>query len=150
MTGEPDILEPLLPIDIDGLTSVPYRIYPIVDHITDKLAAMVSIYADGAPSSRYRDLVDLVLIATTQSVDAEELAAAVASEFTSRGLDMPTGVELPSDEWVDGYAAEAQNAPEFSVLDVEQGLRIARAMLEPVLTGRTIGTWDPQKLAWTE
>ena len=150
MTGEPDTLEPLLPIDIDGLTTAPYRIYPIVDHITDKLAAMVSLYANGAPSSRYRDLVDLVLIASTQSVRAEELAAALSSEFTTRGLEMPTRVELPSDEWIEGYAAEARNAPEFSVLDVEQGLRIARAMLEPVLTGRTAGTWDPQKLAWTD
>ena len=150
MTGEPDSLEPILPIHIEGLTTVPYRTYPIVDHITDKLAAMVSLYANGAPSSRYRDLVDLVLIATTQSVRAEELAAALSSEFTTRGLSMPTRVELPSDEWVEGYTAEALNAPRFSVLDVEQGLRIARAMLEPVLTGRTTGTWDPQKLAWTD
>ena len=48
---------------------------PIVDHITDKLAAMVSSYANGAPGSRYRDLVDLVLIATTRTVDAELAAA---------------------------------------------------------------------------
>ena len=31
---------------------------------------MVSSYANGAPGSRYRDLVDLVLIATTQTVAA--------------------------------------------------------------------------------
>jgi hypothetical protein len=150
MTREPDILQPLLPIHIGGLTSVPYRIYPIVDHITDKLAAMVSFYANGAPSSRYRDLVDLVLIATTQTVNAEELAAALTSEFTTRGLDMPTRVELPSDEWVDGYAAEAQNAPGFEILDVEDALPIVRALLEPVLAGATHGAWDPRRLTWVK
>ena len=150
MTREPDILEPLLPIDLDGLTTVPYRTYPIVDHITDKLAAMVSVYANGAPSSRYRDLVDLVLIATTQTVRAEELAVALDSEFTSRGLDMPTRVELPSDDWINGYAAEAQNAPGCEILDVEDALPIARALLEPVLAGRAIGSWDPHRLAWLD
>ena len=150
MTREPDILEPLLPIDLDGLTTVPYRTYPIVDHITDKLAAMVSLYANGAPSSRYRDLVDLVLIATTQTVRAEELAIALNSEFTSRGLDMPTRVELPSDDWINGYAAEAQNAPGFEILDVEDALPIVRALLDPVLTGRATGSWDPHRLAWLD
>jgi len=150
MTREPDILEPLLPIDLDGLTTVPYRTYPIVDHITDKLAAMVSLYANGAPSSRYRDLVDLVLIATTQTVRAEELAAALDSEFTSRGLDMPTRVELPSDDWINGYAAEAQNAPGCEILDVKDALPIVRALLDPVLTGRATGSWDPHRLAWLD
>jgi len=150
MTREPDILEPLLPIDLDGLTTVPYRTYPIVDHITDKLAAMVSVYANGAPSSRYRDLVDLVLMATTQTVFAEELATALNSEFTSRGLDMPTRVELPSDDWINGYAAEAQNAPGCKILDVEDALPIVRALLEPVLTGRATGSWDPHRLTWLD
>jgi hypothetical protein len=150
MTREPDILEPLLPIDIDGLTTVPYRTYPIVDHIADKLAAMVSFYANGAPSSRYRDLVDLVLIATTQTVRAEELATALDSEFTSRELDMPTRVRLPSDEWVNGYTAEAQNAPGFEILDVEDALPIVRALLEPALAGTAYGVWDPHRLAWVD
>ena len=81
-------------------------------------------------------------------MNAEELAAALTSEFTTRGLEMPTGVELPSDEWVSGYAAEARNASGFEILDVEDALRIIRALLEPVLTGTTQGAWDPHRLAW--
>jgi len=148
MTGEPDIVEPLVPIRIEGLTSVPYRTYPIVDHITDKHAAMVGSYGDGSPSSRYRDLVDLVLIATTQTLRADELEGALNSEFVLRGLEKPMRVDLPSQEWVGGYAAEAQNAPGFDIHDVEEALSIVRALLEPVLAGTATGTWDPESLVW--
>lgn len=150
MTREPDLVSPLLPIEIDGLTVIPYRTYPIVDHITDKFAAMVSPYGDGTPSSRYRDLVDLVLIATTQTLRATDLSAALDREFAHRQLEMPERLELPSDEWVDGYTAEARNAPNFAVLDVNEGLLIARALLEPVLARTATGTWDPESLAWIE
>ncbi|MFB9955732.1 nucleotidyl transferase AbiEii/AbiGii toxin family protein [Cellulomonas denverensis] len=59
MTVEPEIAARLSGIDIDGLAPAQVRLYPIVDHIADKIAATETVYASG-PSSRVRDLVDLV------------------------------------------------------------------------------------------
>ena len=62
MTAEPEPVSPIKPVDIEGLPSAPYLVYPLVDHIADKHAAMLADYG-GHPSSRFRDLVDLAIIA---------------------------------------------------------------------------------------
>ncbi len=47
--------------------SYPYRLYPVANQIADKVCATLADY-HGRPSSREKDLVDLVVIAVTQSV----------------------------------------------------------------------------------
>jgi hypothetical protein len=58
MTGEPDQVESLVPLDLPGVATVQYRVYPLVDHIADKACAMVELHPRaGGPaqaSSRYR------------------------------------------------------------------------------------------------
>jgi hypothetical protein len=50
---------------------VEHRAYPLVDHVADKVAAMFELHGEKcAPSTRYRDLVDLVAIVISASVDA--------------------------------------------------------------------------------
>ncbi len=66
MTQQPDIIAPLSPVKIPGLPVYPYRVYAVVDHLADKIAAMVEQH-NGQPSSRYRDLVDIVLLANTHT-----------------------------------------------------------------------------------
>jgi hypothetical protein len=59
MTAPPEEVPPLVPVSIAGITSTTYRAYPITDHITDKVCAMIEIHyrSDGQPqsSSRYHD-----------------------------------------------------------------------------------------------
>jgi hypothetical protein len=45
MTRAPDSAPGFRPIDIEGLTTTDYRIYPVVDHLADKLVAMTSTFA---------------------------------------------------------------------------------------------------------
>lgn len=148
ITGVPANVAPLSPIHIEGLPTTRYRLYPIADHIADKHAAMIDTYGDGEPSSRYRDLVDLVLIAKTQSVHAEDLRRALLSEYTYRGLDTPTTVTLPSSNWRQGYADIARDVPNFDILDADSAIAIVRAMIELALDGTAWGTWDPNALRW--
>ena len=63
---------------------------------------MINTYA-GHPSTRYRDLVDLVLIAPTQIVDACSLHTALVSEHRLRETSPATIITLPSEDWHDGY-----------------------------------------------
>src|ERR1700730_13980464 len=48
-----------------------YRAYTLVDHVADKVAAMYELHgAIAVPSTRYRDLVDLVAVVISVSVPA--------------------------------------------------------------------------------
>lgn len=73
MTGTPEDVPSLAPIQIPGITTITYPAYPISDHIADKLSGVMAVQTDGRPSSRYRDLVDLILIAHERSVEATAL-----------------------------------------------------------------------------
>lgn len=148
MTQEPDVIEALTPVPIQGLPTAMYRVYPIVDHVADKHAAMIDTYGNGQPSSRHRDLVDLVLIATTQQLDAHELRVALLSEYAHRNLDVPARVELPDPSWVAGYAREAAKVVGLSQQTASEGLAVAQQLLEPVLQGLVTGTWDPESQYW--
>ncbi len=147
MTDDPDSTPPIEPIEIPGLHSVPYRTYPIQDQIADKHAAMTDTYA-GQPSTRYRDLVDLVLIATTQTVDAGSLHTALDSEHRRRGTALIAETALPSEDWHGGYRRLAVEVPGFDYPDAADAISIVNRFVGPVVAGLTNGTWDPENLEW--
>jgi hypothetical protein len=77
------------------------------------------------PSTRYRDLVDLVLIATTHAVDADQLHAALHSEYQRRQLEPPTQVQVPEEgDWEAGYRRAADDAPRLAVTDLHDAIEI--------------------------
>ena len=147
MTAEPESTSPIEPVEITGLRSPPYRTYPIPDQIADKHAAMIDTYA-GQPSTRYRDLVDLVLIATTQTVDAGALSTALASELRQRGTTPTAELSLPSEDWHNGYRKLAVSVPGFSYVDAAEAIEIVNDLVGPAIAGMTTGTWDPERLQW--
>lgn len=147
MTAEPESTPPIEPVEIPGLRSIPYRTHPIPDQIADKHAAMIDTYA-GRPSTRYRDLVDLVLIATNLTVEAGSLHAALASEHRRRGTSPTAELSLPSEDWHEGYRKIAVGVPGFGYHDAAEAVEMVRRLVEPVLGGLTTGVWDPVSLEW--
>jgi len=89
-----------------------YRAHPLMDHIADRAVAMLERYGKGgAPSTRYRDLVDLVAIVLAAQVDAEPQLAALRSEAIRRGIRLPIRFDVPDLRlWESGYRAEASPA----------------------------------------
>lgn len=63
ITGEVTTTPPATALDLPRLVSHPYRLYPVVDQIADKVCATMTRYSERA-SSRERDLVDLVEFAS--------------------------------------------------------------------------------------
>ncbi len=153
MTAPPEDVGPLQPIELDGLTTVPYRGYPIADQIADKHCAIIERHGSHGelPSTRYRDLVDLVLIATTQPVDATLLRAALHSEYERRGLDPPHRFEVPeAGDWEAGYRRTTSDAPGLEITSLDEAVSIVAALIDPILADRTSGTWHPEGQAWTD
>jgi Nucleotidyl transferase AbiEii toxin, Type IV TA system len=154
MTEEPDLMGPLVAVEVPGVISVPYRVYPVVDHIADKVCAIHELHplVDGepGPSTRYRDLVDLTTFARTTSVEAPALMRAVQTEALRRDLTLPDRVTLPErGDWRAGYAREVRNAPAVVDRDLDAAAVLAGRFLDPILSGTAKGTWQPDALAWS-
>jgi hypothetical protein len=151
MTGTPDYVPPLAPIAIPDLPRPGYRAYPLVDHIADKTCAIVEPHGvAGRPSSRFKDLVDLVAIASAAHVTADGQRRALVSECDRRGLVLPRRFDVPDRTvWGPGYAAEAHRAVVPIAATVDEAVTIVRQLLDPVLDGTATGVWDPKQQTWT-
>jgi hypothetical protein len=149
ITGRPEKVKPLLPLTIPGLVRPRYWLYPLVDSIADKVMAIVETH-HGRPSTRFRDLVDLVLVAHSQQVQADELAAAFASERLRRGLPELDELAVPDEKmWRNGYHAVARDVSSVAEKTLADALPLAKSFVDPVLAGTVGGSaWDPVALVW--
>lgn len=102
MTGVPEDVPPLARVAIPDVEQHGYRAYPLVDHVADKIAAIFQPYGNGQPSTRYRDLVDLVAIIAAADVDAVAQMTALRSEEVRRALTLPERFHVPRSKGVGG------------------------------------------------
>lgn len=151
MTGEPEKVRPLARVVMPDVEQHGYRAYPLVDHIADKIAAILQRYGDREmPSTRYKDLVDLVAIITAASVAADRQVTALASEARRRGLALPTHFDVPDRQlWQRGYSAEAGRSLLPAARTLDEALAVVRPFVDPLLIGTAVGSWDPNAGAWT-
>jgi hypothetical protein len=152
MSGDPDLAGPLTPLRVDDLVRPCYRVFPVADHLADKLCAITETHqrADGTvmASTRVKDLVDVALIAGSQSVPGPALRRALVTGAAHRGLALPPRFEVPDlDAWCTGYARIAADAP-APVPSFRQAADVARRLFDPVLAGPLNGSWVPQAGRW--
>jgi hypothetical protein len=149
MTGVPDHVPPVAEISVPGIEQPGYRAYPLVDHVADKVAAILEFHRDGRPSTRFRDLIDLVALVVAIRVGAAEQRVALTSEIERRALTFPEQFGVPDRElWEGGFARAARRAAELPAKTLDDALAIVRPFVDPVLDGTAIGTWDPELGAW--
>lgn len=149
MTAEADVLT--RPSLLPSIPSPEVRLYPTVDHIADKVAATQSLYGAGAdkPSSRVRDLVDLVIFANTQVLDGGRLQTALTAEWTHRGLPGRPHFEPPT-HWERLYPPiAAKVTPCNGVIRYSDAVDLVGRLLAPALSGTATGlTWMPKTGSW--
>jgi Nucleotidyl transferase AbiEii toxin, Type IV TA system len=150
MTGEPEDVPALVRVAMPRVEQHGYRAYPLVDHIADKVAATFDRYGQTAvPSTRYKDLVDLVAIVLEASVEAKAQMAALNSEAERRGITLPDRFDVPDrDLWERGYSAEAGRSLLPVARTLDEALDIVRPFLDPLLGGSANGRWDPKSRHW--
>lgn len=61
-------------VEIEGVAVFDYLAYPLADQLADKLCAVMGLQPGGWPSSRMKDLVDIVAYATNEAFDLGQLA----------------------------------------------------------------------------
>jgi hypothetical protein len=128
------------PIDIPAI--------PLAQHIAEKVHAYTRLYgANEHRSSRPKDLVDIILIATSESLDAQALRAALETTFAVRNRQpLPRQLPPPPPEWDQPYrrlATEVGVEPDLSAAFSQ-----AAAFLDPVLADTSADHWDPRGGAW--
>jgi hypothetical protein len=148
-TGEVVTTEPASALTLPRLASFPYRLYPVVDQIADKVCATMTEY-QGKASSREKDLVDLVVFATTQNLDGTALRVAITTEARRRKMGPFDHFTVPA-MWGPGYAKLAKPVPycaDYAGVDLAAAL-VAR-LIDPALAGDADGmVWSQAELAWS-
>lgn len=148
MTGLPDVVYPLTGVQVMGRERTTWRVYPLVDHVADKVCAILERH-DGNPSTRFKDLIDLVAISRGGTVEADLQQRALVQEAARRNLELPTAFDVPDRKlWDPGYRAGARRSVGLDAVDLEAALAAVRPFLDPILDGTAKGSWDPEIQAW--
>ena len=149
MTGDVVTTEPATALNLPRLVKNPYRLYPVVDQIADKVCATMTEYHEKA-SSREKDLVDLVVFATTQDIDGDGLRIAIATEARRRKMETFDHFAVPT-TWGAGYAKLSKPVPycaEYRTVDL--AAELVTRLIDPALSRDADGkTWSHESLSWT-
>jgi hypothetical protein len=128
-----------------GIEPVEVPVISLEQQVAEKVHACTRSYR-GQPSSRARDLVDLVLIKKVASLDGERLRAALRGTFEGRGQAMPRASPPPPQGWSVAYRKLAKEVGLDT--DLAAGHREAAFLLDPVLAGTVSRRWDSAEGRW--
>ncbi|MFI6997260.1 nucleotidyl transferase AbiEii/AbiGii toxin family protein [Nocardia sp. NPDC050175] len=153
LAADVDQVEPATLLEIDDFADLPpFRCLSLADQIADKIAAMYEVHGPNAtPSTRWHDLVDLLLIIGRFPVDAAKTVRALHMQQQRRDyLTLPSAVTRPGSGWDAGYPREAADTslpPDLHGLDT--ALAALSRFADPLLDGTTsTGTWNPATSRW--
>lgn len=107
-----DIVAPVSRIEIDGVKTFSYLTNTAENRIADKVCATMQDY-NGHPSSRVKDLADLITSMINEEVDADKLSRLISTERRLRGINRIDQFSVPG-SWKDtlsgNYAKLAKEA----------------------------------------
>lgn len=136
-------------LEFAGIRPPDVLCYPMVQQIAEKVHAYTRPRASGEPT-RVKDLVDIVLLAELEALDAASLGLAMAATFDAAGTHpIPARLPDPPQAWAGQFrhlASEAGLKPP----GLDEAMLVAERLLDPVLAGRRHGRWDPDEVAWKD
>ena len=136
-------------LDFAGLEPPTIAAVPVAFHLAEKLHAYVRIYSGSRPSSRVKDLYDMLVMARALPMPTSDaLREAVSITFELRRTPLPTVLPDPPPMWAGPWAAYVRDyGIEWTTLDD------AVAALRPfwfVITAPSdqLRTWEPERWNW--
>ena len=130
------------------IDSIAIPTLPLPYHVAEKVHGYTRRYVSG-PSSRPKDLIDLVVISSRERIDAGSLRDALDQTFDIRGTHpLPVSLPEPPRDWTTPYGRVARDIGIPTSL--EEGYERASTFLNPVLgdTSPREAPWDPGAGAW--
>lgn len=150
-TMPPDKIAPVSRIDIEDVETRDYLLYPLADQLADKMCAIMEKQPGGWPSSRMKDLADVVVYVEQETFVLGELAFAISFECKRRAMEMPDKFSAPR-EWEPRFASFAKKSkvPE-SRCSFESACDLAASFFNPALESDSTTSkarWNPKELVW--
>lgn len=131
-----------------GIEPLELPAIPIAEHLAEKVHAYTRSYGTTArPSTRPKDLIDILLIADSLSLEAAAMQEALRHTFETRGRQaLPESLPAPPPEWVPDYGRLAEEVGLEP--DLAAAFDRAAAFLDPVLSGEAQGSWGAAVSTW--
>ena len=144
----PDTIHTSDSLAFAGIEPLALPAIPIPQHLAEKVHAYTRTYGQSRkPSTRPKDLVDILLIERSATIKADDLRHALQSTFAERARQpLPTALPPPPTTWADPYKRLATTVEVES--DLSAAFARAAAFLDPVLAGHAHGQWDTQCGEW--
>lgn len=147
-----ELVTPADRIAVEGIAVFDYLIYPAENALADKLCAIMEQH-DGRPSSRVKDLVDVLVYATTCVVDGTKLATSIKREAGARKISLAESF-APPEEWENAYKRQfarlyAQTSLPEPYASIANASDLAARLFDPALREEAEGlSWNPENLEW--
>lgn len=146
-------ITPVDRLDVKGIFTCDYLVYAIEAALPDKLSGIIETH-NGHVSSRLKDLVDIVVYASTSIINGTDLQTRLQRELGARKLTIPNTFEVP-DTWheaayLTAYKKEAANTGlPHEYLNLENAEKLAQKVFNPVLNGSVEGKyWNCKIKDW--
>lgn len=121
--------------------------YPITQQIAEKVHAFTRQH-DSGESSRVKDFVDILLLATLSDIDAEKLRHAIDATFSTRKThSIPKSIPNPPFEWSKPFQKIAREVS-LSYRSIDDATEAFKQFFEPILSDMEIHQWDPSHWLW--
>lgn len=145
----PDLLRAPDLLSFAGIQPAEVPALPLEQHVAEKVHAYTRTYAGGMPSTRVKDLLDLVVVKRSMTLDAARLRQALQVTFETRGSQaIPSSLPAPPRDWNVSYRRHAEELGLNP--DIRLGHREAAELLDPILAGGETGHWDPDRSRWSD
>lgn len=147
-TWTPDKIETSDLLSFAGIERIRIPALPLPQHLAEKIHAYTRKYGpSGRESTRPKDLIDIILIASSQPIDAASLRNALKVTFAQREQHpLPSSLPPPPSTWETPYRRLAEEVGVEAELD--RAFAAAAAFLDPILASRADGEWHPKRRAW--
>lgn len=131
-----------------GIASPTIAAVPVAFHLAEKLHAYVRIYSNSRPSSRVKDLYDMLVMARALPMPTHSaLQTAVSLTFKLRGTMLPTELPDPPTTWTSPWTAYVRDYG-IEWLTLDSAIAALRPFWSPIISSTELRlTWDP--LAWS-
>ncbi|BAK45663.1 nucleotidyl transferase AbiEii/AbiGii toxin family protein [Eggerthella sp. YY7918] len=150
--GKSDRISPADRIELIDIESYDYLVYPAEKAVADKVCGIVERHGD-RPSSRVKDLVDIVVYARNVAFDFDVLSVALSTELSARKLTLQRAFSLPP-EWGDAQARQYTKLARQAVVpdrfrNIFNAEMLTKELIEPCLSGQAgLKIWNTEALTW--
>jgi hypothetical protein len=145
----PEVVTMLEVLAFADIPPVRFRCYPVSQHLAEKVHAY-TLPRKSSPSSRVKDLVDILLLAHAGVPDNLTLHRAMQMTFDARQTHtLPDRLPAPPSNW-DAPFRRLIGDTGLAFTSLQEGWEAASLFLQPALTPESRSVWHPERWQWQE